>query len=320
VGLDSQYLQLYRRQYAKLDPRATAFFCYEAGEIVSTSDVIPYDEFLSTRFYVEWAQPQGWVDSAQVILQKSAARYVQLGFLRTQASGLVDDDMRHRIGMIVPHISRAALIAGIINAKIGEATNLADAADALQTAMFLVEATGRILHANAAGYKLLDSAGPLRVIAGRLVASDALSDRMLREVFLASAQGDDAVGNRGVAIHIQANNGETYLAHVLPLTSGERRSDSLAGRATAALFVQKVTELRISPPESLAKTFKLTPSELRVLLAIVAIGGVPKVAASLGITQGTVKTHLKRLFRKTGSSRQADLVKLVAKFSTPLLG
>ena len=43
------------------------------------------------------------------------------------------------------------------------------------------------------------------------------------------------------------------------------------------------------------------------------------MAAALGIGSGTVKTHLRRLYDKTGASRQADLVKLVAGFGNPLL-
>ena len=63
----------------------------------------------------------------------------------------------------------------------------------------------------------------------------------------------------------------------------------------------------------------LTPTELRVLLAIVESGGVPQVAAALGIANSTVRTHLGRLFSKTGTGRQADLVKLVVSFSHRLV-
>jgi len=38
----------------------------------------------------------------------------------------------------------------------------------------------------------------------------------------------------------------------------------------------------------------------------------------LGVADTTVKTHLRRLFEKTGTNRQADLVKLVAGYSMPL--
>ena len=73
-----------------------------------------------------------------------------------------------------------------------------------------------------------------------------------------------------------------------------------------------------SPPEAIAKAYKLTPTELRVLLAIVEVGGVPEVAEALGVAETTVKTHLGRTYQKTGANRQADLVKLVAAFSNPL--
>jgi len=71
-------------------------------------------------------------------------------------------------------------------------------------------------------------------------------------------------------------------------------------------------------------TFRLSfggfsPTELRVLLAIVEVGGVPEVADALGVAGTTVKTHLGRLFEKTGAGRQAELVKLVAGFSMPFV-
>jgi DNA-binding NarL/FixJ family response regulator len=73
-----------------------------------------------------------------------------------------------------------------------------------------------------------------------------------------------------------------------------------------------------SPSEAIARLYKLTPTELRVLLAVVEVGGVPEVSV-VGIGEGTVKTHLHRLFAKTDTKRQADLVKLVAGFANPLV-
>lgn len=69
--------------------------------------------------------------------------------------------------------------------------------------------------------------------------------------------------------------------------------------------------------DAIAAAFRLTPSELRVLMAIIEIGGVPDIAAKLGVAETTVKTHLGRLFEKTGAGRQADLVKIAAGFAVP---
>jgi DNA-binding CsgD family transcriptional regulator len=128
-----------------------------------------------------------------------------------------------------------------------------------------------------------------------------------------------AVGGRGIAVTLTERDGERYVVHVLPLTSAERRG--LQGRrAIAALMVQKA-ELELgSMPRTIAQTFGLTPTELRVLLAIVETGGVPETADALGIRQATIKTHLHRLFSKTDTRRQAELVKLVAGFASPLAG
>ena len=54
------------------------------------------------------------------------------------------------------------------------------------------------------------------------------------------------------------------------------------------------------------------------LFAIVEVGGVPEVAEVLGVAPTTVRTHLGRVYEKTGAARQADLVKLVAGFVSPL--
>ena len=44
----------------------------------------------------------------------------------------------------------------------------------------------------------------------------------------------------------------------------------------------------------------------------------PEVANLLGVAETTIKTHLRRIFIKTGAERQADLIKLAAGFAMPL--
>jgi DNA-binding CsgD family transcriptional regulator len=117
---------------------------------------------------------------------------------------------------------------------------------------------------------------------------------------------------------LRGRDGKEYVAQILPLTSGARRAAGAAHAAVAALFIRAATLSLPHPLETIAGLYRLTPAELRVLLGIVQIGGVPEVAAALGIADTTVKTHLGRLYAKTGTARQADLVKLVAGFAMPL--
>jgi DNA-binding CsgD family transcriptional regulator len=166
---------------------------------------------------------------------------------------------------------------------------------------------------------MLKRASVLHAEGGRLVANDRQADETLADTFATAGNGDAALGIKGVAVPLLARDEERYVAHVLPLTSGARRRAGASYAAVAAMFVHKAAVDTPSPPEAIAKAYKLTAMELRVLLAIVEVGGVPEVAETLGVAESTIKTHLHHIYQKTGTNRQADLVKLVAAFSNPLL-
>jgi len=202
--------------------------------------------------------------------------------------------------------------------KAAEAAAFADAFDGIGAASFLVDASTRVVHANAAGHAMLAAGDVLRAPNGRLAATEAEADCTLREIFAAAGFDDSTVGVKGVAVPLVSRDGERFVAHVLPLSSGTRRKAGAAYDAVAAMFVQRATLGTPAAPEAIAKAYQLTPTELRVLLAIVEVGGAPEVADALGVGEATVKFHLKRLFAKTGARRQADLVKLVAGFVSPL--
>jgi DNA-binding CsgD family transcriptional regulator/PAS domain-containing protein len=318
-GTDPHYKKLYFEQYIKLDPSTTGQFFADIEEPIATADLIPYDEFLATRFYREWVRPQGLVDFVTAVLDKSVTSAAMFGVFRHERDGVVDAQARQRMRLIVPHIRRAVLIGRLIDLKAAEAARFTDLFEGLNVGMFLVDGHGRIVHANAAGHVMMNARKVLRTVGGRLVAATPQVDQTLREIFAAAASGDAAVGVKGIATPLTSHPSEPYVAHVLPLTSGERRRTGATYTAAAAIFVRKASVEVPSPPEIIAKTYELTPTELRVLLAIVEVGGVPEVATALGVAETTVKTHLGRLFEKTGAGRQAELVKLVAGFSSPLL-
>jgi DNA-binding CsgD family transcriptional regulator/PAS domain-containing protein len=318
-GIGCRYLQLYAETYWQFDPAVALFSC-DVGQVVSISDLVPYDEFRQGRFYHEWARPQGWVDAALAVLEKSATDCVYLSVIRGEANGRVDAEMRRRMGLVVPHVRRAALIGRAADQRQTQVAKFTGILDGLSAGILLVDAGGRIVHANTAGHGILQAGNALRAADGRLVTSDAQVDQALREAFTATEMGDAAPGNKGIALPLTARDGEHYIVHVLRLPSGQHRNAGMVCRAVAALFVRKVEMEPPTLPTLISKTFSLTPTELRVLLAIVDVGGVPEVAEALGIAETTVRTHLGRLFDKTGTGRQADLVKLVAGFCNPLVG
>lgn len=315
--VDPHYLRLYSDTYSKFGPVATSLCC-DVDQVVSIPELIPYEEYCESRFYQEWARPQGWMDIAIAVLEKSAAGCSCLSVVRCEDDGMVDDEMRRRIALVTPHLRRAMLVNRSIEFKRAQAETMIDVLDELAVGLLLIDSNGRIVHANAAANQILDTGDVLRSSTGRLVVSDTHADHALREIAAVAAGGDAAVGVKGIAVPLTTHDGERYVAHALPLTTGARRCAGTAFAATAAIFIRKATLDCPSAPEVVGKTYNLTPAELRVLNGIVEIGGVPEVAAMLGVADTTVKTHLRRLFEKTGTNRQADLVKLVAGYSMPL--
>ncbi len=59
--------------------------------------------------------------------------------------------------------------------------------------------------------------------------------------------------------------------------------------------------------------YRLTPAETRVFELIVEGKAPVEISEVLGVSVSTIKTHLVRVFDKTGCSRQADLVAMAAK-------
>ena len=320
VGIDPAFRKLYFDYYVKLDPMSVGQVLAPIEEPVATADLIPYDEFLETRFYKEWARPQKLVDFVGAVLDRSATTAAMFGVFRHERDGVVDAAARERMRLIVPHVRRAVLIGRLIDLKTAQAATMSEVLDGISAGMFLVGAAGAIVHASASGRVLLDRGDVVTTSCGRLAATDAQTDQVLRDALLAAGQGDLEVGVKGIAVPLIGRDDEPYVAHLLPLNAGERRRAGKTYAAVAVVFVRKAALDVTSPAEVIAKTYKLTPTELRVLMAIVEIGGVPEVAAALGVAETTVKTHLRRLFEKTGTSRQVELVKLAASYSNPLVG
>ena len=62
----------------------------------------------------------------------------------------------------------------------------------------------------------------------------------------------------------------------------------------------------------LMDAYGLTPAEARVALAASSGLTIPEVARQLNLSPNTIKTHLRKVFAKTGTNRQMELARLVA--------
>lgn len=315
-GIAPEYAERYFTTYVRLDVSNMSHYFMDVGDVAGTADLLDYAEFTQSRFYREWAVPQGLVDFISTVIDKTATSVTMVGVFRSQRDGLADDDSCQRMRLIAPHIRRAVLLGRVLEHRTARADALTDMIDAVRAGMVLVDADGRIVHANAAALSMIAEGNVLADANGRLIATDPDAAQALSALFARTGEGAASIGDSGVALPLTGRDGARYAATLLPLTSGDRRGSSLA--AVAMLFIQRAELSAPAAPELIARAYALTPSELRVLLAIVEVGGPAEVAESIGVAESTVRFHLKRLFDKTGAHRQADLVKLVAGYATPL--
>jgi DNA-binding CsgD family transcriptional regulator len=317
-GGDPFYMDLYLEKYAALNPLFPRALSIPVGGVLAQTDIMSHAEYRETRFYKEWAKPQGYIDFAGVNIEKVASSIAWLAVVRHERNGFVDAEMRRRMRLLAPHIRRAVLIGKVIDLNKVHATAFTETIDGLASGVFLVDGESALIHANASGQAMLELGEPLKLVNGSLVIIDEAAGRALKRTFTAARTGDAAIESGGIAVPIRGRaRGEHFIAHVLPLSSGARREVGAGSRAAAALFVRKASIDLPAAIKAAEQLYRFTPAEVRVLRVIIEVGGVLPVAAMLGTSPSTVKTHLEHLFAKTGTRRQAELVRLIAGFESP---
>jgi DNA-binding CsgD family transcriptional regulator len=86
----------------------------------------------------------------------------------------------------------------------------------------------------------------------------------------------------------------------------------------AAVFITSAPGTTLCSIDALAAQFDLTRTEARVFSKIALGMTLRQVACSLNIETSTAKTHLLRIFSKTGTNRQVDLVRLAVSLALPI--
>ncbi len=309
---DPHYTKLYFEKYLGMNPVFPAATFVEPGIVHTTNDIIPQGELIKTRFYKEWIEPQGIVDAIAVNLEKGVMRASLLNIRMDARYGVADEEALRRTRLLVPHFQRAVAIGRLFDQSKAVTVALTETLDHLESAVFLVGQNGRIVFANAPANAMIQNGTLLRQQNETLVATVPEAHRMLKDFFVAAEASDISVGTRGVAVPLSSSPQDRWFAHILPLTSGNRQRSGKMYSAIAAIFVRKTSIENPAKLETLANLYKLTASEVRVMDAVLKIGSVKTMAAMLGLSEATVKTHLQNIFRKTGVKRQSDLVKLIA--------
>jgi DNA-binding CsgD family transcriptional regulator len=286
---------------------------FEVGEIFNTADA-RQTTLKGNSLSPEFLELQAAGDNFVCVLERSPDTFAAFGLLSREKDRRRDTILR-RMRLTMPHLRRALLIGKAIQLSDAETAAFTDILEALRAGVFLLDARQRLVHVNESGRRMLAEGVLFKTARGKLTAEDPEGARILEKAVEMAASAAKTAAVRTSAVLLKTRSNRRYIAYLSPITS-----DAAGTRngAVAALFVRKADGEISSSCEIVAKHYNLTPTEKRVLHAMAEAGSVPEIACTLGVARSTVKTHLHRVFAKTHTQRQADLIKLLAAFSNPL--
>lgn len=207
---------------------------------------------------------------------------------------------------LLPYFVHALDLCARFAARLGERHLLASALDDLRVGVAMLDGSGGIVSANRTAWAIFDRRDYLRVVGRRLICETQASDRRLREA-IAIAAGGGVIGRPAEAIAVKRRDASTQLGMlVLPVAAAPVFRGTRD--AVAALLLRDAPEGWLQVTTQLRELFGLTPAEANVTAVIVEGLSSKQVAARLGMSHHTVRSHLRSIFCKLGVKRQTDLL------------
>jgi DNA-binding NarL/FixJ family response regulator len=180
--------------------------------------------------------------------------------------------------------------------------------DRLSVAVLLADGESRLHGSNQAAEALFSGPGALSLDPeGRLCATRSAETQSLRAAIATSCAGGNA-GPFPVQLTRDADRPDLR-AIVSPLATSSTSGDL---PLLATVLVDLPERSAVAPnSEMLCRLYGLTPAEGQFAARLVAGDTVQEACERFGIGVATGRTHLSRIFSKTGTNRQADLIGLV---------
>ena len=264
-------------------------------------------ELADDPFYQEFLRPVGYFWHANVALTIGRDEIVELSLKRRLAAGPYQRADAAQLDAAAPDLLVAARLAKYtLDAEARGMTRLLEQRGA---PVFELDSWSRVLSDHAA---IEDSACPLRVVGRRLTACDPAAqpalDRAIARVLV--------VPGANALVPLRGPQGRRRFLQLLQVPGRARE----IFRSAAALAVlidgdEPPPRLRLDAA-TVAHAFALTDREAAVTCLLAEGAALADVAHRLGMQLGTVRVHLRSVFAKTATNRQAELVALLGRLRT----
>jgi DNA-binding CsgD family transcriptional regulator len=306
----------FARHFNKI-PGGSDWFETDIDVPVSQMQLVSEADFRESEFYRDWIAPRGLRDTCTMHLVKRDHLICALTASGSEKRELFSDHDRDMMRQLAPHIRRSLMIGDMLDEGNYKLSLYRDILDRISTGVMIVSHGAKLVYANGAAEDLLRSGQNLKVRNGQVESAySAFAGGFRAALDRACSDNDSEIGNFGNGIPLPSREGETAVCYVLPLGKSDHRRS--LGPGHAAVFISAAGSNMPPSQEILSALSGLTSRESRIALMI-ADGSTPADAAGkLGVTMNTMRTHLSRIFDKTGANSQPALVRFVANLSMPV--
>jgi len=281
-----------------------------ARRLVGSDEIAPPSTLHQTAFFDDILRPQEIAHSIMAKLFGDHDFHGAFNICRSERQGPMDEGGRRLISAIVPHLRRSVALGFRLDGY--RAIQRAEYAvlDQLASGVILLDQRNRILYLNAAARLFGLEGGALSLRSGTLRARSQAHAKRLDDLILGAQRGMPAS-----AMSIPRIGDGQLLMVLASSVRGrdiERFADMNMPEAAVLVFVVDPVNSSGMPISWVMDAFGLTAAEARVALAASTGASIPVVAGSLRLSQNTIKTHLRRVYAKTGTGRQAELARVIA--------
>ncbi|MHC9236517.1 helix-turn-helix transcriptional regulator [Pseudooceanicola sp. 502str34] len=309
---DPEVVRAYEQDgWWRLDPTVKATAGAGIGRITSIEDT-GRETFTGSEFHNDyWAKSGLGIERLAANLMEQGPSFASMVLQASQRADEIGTEAAGRFGLLLPHLVRAVELEQRMRRLSMETLLLGVGAGRPDAITLAVDMDARPITDLGAP---LDRAGlprGVRLSGGRLsLPTSALTTRL--EGLIANCAGQRRLERpRGGRLSYDPDGRGTVTVEALPCP--DPGGTPLRLHRVAALLVFTDQGARIAAlRRRMQEDFQLTPAETTLAIEILRGDGRDAAASRLGITVSTARTHLTRIFEKTGTRRQAELVRLFA--------
>ncbi len=283
------------------------------GEIYTLDSLMPREEFVATRFFDEfWRPAQLGLSAVGANLLVEDQFSALIFFSNAPDKEFLTTQQMHVFEVVLRHLSRAARISRRLGELEFEQVAAVERLESLQEGALLVDASGTVVRANAAAEAMLDDGAGIFLDNGRVAAAGS---EILQKLIASCAQTCLSLGGPGGEFKIPREHPRSPLhVTVTPLRSKTQLADVpwIGVEVPVAIVMVRDPDVDCGQQEiNLRHRFGLTAAEARLAAEILKGDGRAAAARRRGISTATAKSHLSSIFEKTGTHRQAELIRLL---------